>query len=205
MTQPAANPRTRLAIIDSGGANIASLQFAVERLGLPSDLTTDPDRVREASHVILPGVGAAADCMSRLQNAGLVETIRSLTQPLLGICVGMQLLFDSSEEGDVACLGMLPGRVRRFENRANLPVPHMGWNQLEFTQASPLLDDIRQGDYVYFVHSYAVPVTELTLATTNYGAPFSAVVQRDNVYGAQFHPERSSRIGAQLIRNFLQL
>jgi glutamine amidotransferase len=195
----------KLAIIDSGGANIASLQFAVERLGLPSDLTTDPAVVRDASHVILPGVGAAADCMSRLQSAGLVDTIRSLQQPLLGICVGMQLLFESSEEGSVDCLGMLPGRVRRFADRANLPVPHMGWNQLEFTKTSPLLEDIRAGDYVYFVHSYAVPVSELTLATTQYGEPFSALVQRDNVYGAQFHPERSARIGAQLIRNFLQL
>jgi glutamine amidotransferase len=194
-----------LAIIDSGGANIASLQFAVERLGLPSDLTTDPEKVRAASHVILPGVGAAADCMSRLRNAGLVDTIRSLNQPLLGICVGMQLLFESSEEGNVDCLGILPGRVRRFENRAHLPVPHMGWNQLEFQAESPLLTDINPGDYVYFVHSYAVPVTAMTLATAQYGEPFTAIVQRGNVYGAQFHPERSARIGAQLLRNFLQL
>ena len=116
-------PATRLAIIDSGGANIASLQFAIERLGLPSDLTTDPARLHDASHVILPGVGAAADCMSRLEKADLVDTIRALTQPVLGICVGMQLLFDSSEEGNVPCLGMLPGRVQRFANRADLPVP----------------------------------------------------------------------------------
>lgn len=196
---------TKLAIIDSGGANIASLQFAVERLGLPSNLTTDPAVVRAASHVILPGVGAAADCMSRLRSAGLVDTIRSLQQPLLGICVGMQLLFDSSEEGDVECLGMLPGRVKRFVDRDGLPVPHMGWNQLEFSKASPLLNRIEQGDYVYFVHSYAVPVGEMTLATTQYGEPFSALVQRGNVFGAQFHPERSARIGAQLIQNFLQL
>ena len=153
---------TRLAIIDSGGANIASLQFAIERLGLPSDLTTDSAQLRAASHVILPGVGAAADCMSRLEKAGLVDTIRSLTQPVLGICVGMQLLFDSSEEGNVPCLGMLPGRVQRFAHRADLPVPHMGWNQLEFSAPSPLLQDIAPGDYVYFVHSYAVPVNDLT-------------------------------------------
>ena len=196
---------TRLAIIDSGGANIASLQFAVERLGLPSDLTTDPARLQEASHIILPGVGAAADCMARLRNAGLIETIRGLRQPVLGICVGMQLLFESSEEGNVPCLGLLPGKVRRFATRAHLPVPHMGWNQLEFTRSSPLLDGIRQGDYVYFVHSYAVPVSELTLATASYGEPFTAIVQRGNVYGAQFHPERSARIGAQLLQNFLRL
>jgi imidazole glycerol-phosphate synthase subunit HisH len=196
---------SRLAIIDSGGANIASLQFAIERLGLPSDLTTDPARLRDASHVILPGVGAAADCMSRLERSGLVDTIRDLTQPVLGICVGMQLLFDSSEEGNVSCLGMLPGRVEKFAHRANLPVPHMGWNQLEFTGSSPLLEDIAPGDYVYFVHSYAVPLIDLTIATSQYGNAFSAIVQRGNVYGAQFHPERSARVGAQLLRNFLKL
>jgi glutamine amidotransferase len=194
-----------LAIIDSGGANIASLQMAVERLGVPADLTTDPRRLRSASHVILPGVGAAADCMGRLRQAGLVEAIRDLKQPLLGICVGMQLLFESSEEGDVPCLGLLPGRVQRLPHRAGLPVPHMGWNQLEFNRSTALLDDITTGDYVYFVHSYAAPLGEATRATTTYGDPFTAVVQRDNVYGAQFHPERSARVGAQLLRNFLRL
>jgi imidazole glycerol-phosphate synthase subunit HisH len=195
----------RLAIIDSGGANIASLQFAVQRLGIESDLTTDPERLKSASHVLLPGVGAAADCMARLQSAGLVDTIRELKQPMLGICVGMQLLFESSEEGDVACLGVLPGRVRRFNDRNGLPIPHMGWNQLEFKQRSPLLSNIANGDYVYFVHSYAAPVSDLTLAATEYGDQFAAVVQRGNVYGAQFHPERSAKVGAQLIKNFLEL
>jgi imidazole glycerol-phosphate synthase subunit HisH len=196
---------TRLAIIDSGGANIASLQFAVQRLGIESDLTTDPERLQVASHVLLPGVGAAADCMGRLQSAGLVDTIRSLKQPVLGICVGMQLLFEASEEGDVSCLGLLPGRVRRFRDRNELPVPHMGWNQLEFSKHSPLLNDIANGDYVYFVHSYAAPVSDHTLATTQYGDAFAAVVQHGNVYGAQFHPERSAKVGAQLLKNFLQL
>jgi glutamine amidotransferase len=196
---------TRLAIIDSGGANIASLQFAIERLGVESELTTDPKRVSAASHVLLPGVGAAADCMSRLQRAGLVDTVRSLKQPLLGICVGMQLMFESSEEGNVECLGLLPGRVQRFVDMGDLPVPHMGWNQLEFQPGSPLLDDIDPGAYVYYVHSYAAPVNRLTLATTHYGKPFSAIVQRDNVFGVQFHPERSARTGAQLLKNFLQL
>jgi glutamine amidotransferase len=195
----------RLAIIDSGGANIASLQFAVQRLGIESDLTTDADKLKAASHVLLPGVGAAADCMGRLQSAGLVDTIRSLQQPVLGICVGMQLLFESSEEGEVACLGVLPGRVRRFDDRLGLPIPHMGWNQLEFRRSSPLLDDIADGDYVYFVHSFAAPVSDLTLATTEYGTEFAAVVQRGNIYGAQFHPERSAKVGAQLLKNFLQL
>ncbi|HEY5807968.1 MAG TPA: imidazole glycerol phosphate synthase subunit HisH [Povalibacter sp.] len=196
---------TQLAIIDSGGANIASLQLAIERLGVPAELTTDPAQLHSASHVILPGVGAAADCMARLRTAGLVDIIRRLQQPVLGICVGMQLLFESSEEGDVDCLGLLPGRVRRLPSRANLPVPHMGWNQLEFAERSALLNDIAVGDYVYFVHSYAAPLSPATLATTTYGEAFSAIVQQGNVYGAQFHPERSARVGAQLLRNFLSL
>jgi glutamine amidotransferase len=195
----------RLAIIDSGGANIASLRFAIERLGAPSELTTNPATVRAASHVILPGVGAAADCMTRLGSAGLVETIRQLRQPLLGICVGMQLLFESSEEGAVPCLGLLPGRVRRFADRTDLPVPHVGWNQLEFRRDSALLHGVAPLAHVYFVHSYAAPVSDHTIATTSYGETFSAIVQRDNIYGAQFHPERSARVGSLVLRNFLQL
>jgi glutamine amidotransferase len=197
----------RLVIIDSGGANIASLRYAIDRLGVASELTTDPDKVRAATHVILPGVGAAADCMTRLQRTpGLVDTIRNLRQPMLGICVGMQLLFESSEEGEVPCLGLLPGRVRRFADRDDLPVPHMGWNQLEFdSDSSALLKDIAPGDHVYFVHSYSAPVGPLTLATSTYGEPFTALVQSGNVFGAQFHPERSARIGSLLLRNFIQL
>lgn len=195
----------RLAIIDSGGANIASLRFAIDRLGVESTVTTDPHIVRGATHVILPGVGAAADCMARLSSSGLVDIIRDLRQPVLGICVGMQLLFESSEEGDVSCLGLLPGRVRRFAQRDNLPVPHMGWNQLEIKRPTPLLADVGEGDHVYFVHSYSAPVNELTLAAATYGQSFAAIVQRGNVYGAQFHPERSARIGSLLLRNFLRL
>ena len=192
-----------LAIIDSGGANIASLMFALERLGVPSELTTDKQRLRSASHVILPGVGTAADCMARLEKADLTDAIRSLRQPLLGICVGMQLMFESSEEGDVQCLGLLPGRVRRFPDRAGLPVPHMGWNQVRSRKPTSLLSDIEDGAYVYFVHSYAAPVSELALATTDYGGEFTALVQRGNIFGAQFHPERSAKVGAQLLKNFL--
>jgi glutamine amidotransferase len=188
----------RLAIIDSGGANIASLRFAIERLGIDSQVTTDAATLRAATHVMLPGVGAAADCM-----ANLVETIRSLRQPLLGICVGMQLLFESSEEGNVTCLGLLPGRVRRFAERDGLPVPHMGWNQIEFPRPSPLLDDVASGDHMYFVHSYCAPVNESTVATTLYGERFAAIVRRGNVFGAQFHPERSARAGSLVLRNFL--
>lgn len=193
----------RLAIIDSGGANIASLRYAIDRLGIDSTITTDAQTLQKATHVILPGVGAAADCMERLRSANLIETIRTLRQPLLGVCVGMQLLFESSEEGAVSCLGLLPGRVRRFAERDGLPVPHMGWNQLEFTSPSPLLDDVVSGDYVYFVHSYCVPVSENTIATATYGERFAAIVGRGKVFGAQFHPERSAQTGALVLRNFL--
>jgi glutamine amidotransferase len=195
----------RLVIIDSGGANIASVRYAIERLGVSAELTTNPERVRASTHVILPGVGAAADCMARLRTTDLVATIKQVRQPLLGVCVGMQLLFESSEEGDVGCLGLLPGRVRRFPNRAGLPVPHMGWNQLTPVQPTPLMQGIHPHDYVYFVHSYAAPVSDYTLASTEYGAPFSAVVQKNNIYGVQFHPERSARVGAIILRNFLSI
>jgi len=196
---------TQLAIINSGGANIASLQFAIERLGVEATLTTDPGALARASHVILPGVGAAADCMARLESLNLVAIIKSLRQPLLGICVGMQLLFEGSEEGDVACLGILPGRVRRFPNVAGMPVPHMGWNQLAVTRPTPLLDGLTVDDYVYYVHSYAAPVGPDTVATTDYSSKFSAAVQRANVFGVQFHPERSARAGALILANFLQV
>jgi len=194
-----------LAIIDSGGASIASVHFAIERLGVDADLTTDPERVSAATHVILPGVGTAADCMQRLKQSNLVDTIRALKQPLLGICVGMQLLFESSNEGDVTCLSMLPGRVQRFPDRAGLPVPHMGWNQLNVLRPTILTQGIHANDYVYFVHSFAAPVTDMALATTDYGAPFSSIVQKDNIYGVQFHPERSARVGAIILRNFLSI
>lgn len=197
--------KMRLAIIDSGGANIASLRYAIERLGVPSQLTTDKLVIRNATHVILPGVGAAADCMGRLEHADLVDTILNLQQPFLGICVGMQLLFDSSEEGDVDCLGLLSGRVRRFPNRDGLPVPHMGWNNLELARPSPLLNNFTEEDYVYYVHSYCAPVGDDTVASTNYGENFSAIVQHENVFGVQCHPERSAKSGALLLKNFLSI
>jgi len=196
---------SRLAIIDSGGANIASLRYAVERLGIDAVLTTDVQVIRNATHVILPGVGAAADCMGRLQRAGLVEPILKLQQPFLGVCVGMQLLFDSSEEGNVDCIGLLPGRVQRIPDRQGLPVPHMGWNTLDSARSSPLLKNFTADDYVYYVHSYCAPVTSDTLATTTYGDAFSAVVQHNNIFGVQFHPERSAKSGAKLLKNFIDL
>jgi glutamine amidotransferase len=193
-----------VAIIDSGGANIASLRFAFERLGASSTLTVDPDELRAAPRVILPGVGAAADAMRRLELLRLVEVIRELRQPVLGICLGMQLLFESSDEGDTRCLGLLPGRVQRFPDRDGFPVPHMGWNQLDFGADAPLMSGIARGEYVYFVHSYRAPVGPWTVATSDYGGEFSAAVRQRNFHGAQFHPERSGRVGARLLAGFLE-
>lgn len=193
-----------VAIIDSGGANIASLRFALERLGASSTLTVDADELRAAPRVILPGVGAAADAMQRLESLRLVEVIRDLRQPVLGICLGMQLLFEASDEGDTRCLGLLPGRVERFPDRDGFPVPHMGWNQLDFEADAALLTGIARGEYVYFVHSYRAPVGPWTVATSDYGGEFSAVVRQRNFHGAQFHPERSGQVGARLLAGFLE-
>jgi imidazole glycerol-phosphate synthase subunit HisH len=196
---------SKTVIIDSGGANLASVRFALDRLNAPATVTTDPEVVRQAERVILPGVGMAADAMNRLRAAGLVEVIPTLKQPVLGICVGMQLLFDGSEEGNVQCLGILSGTVRRLKPEPGRPVPHMGWNTLVTLREDPLLEGISGSDYVYFVHSYAAPVSDLTLARTDYGSQVSAVVRRDNFWGAQFHPERSAETGARLLANFLRL
>lgn len=195
---------TDVAIIDNGGANIASLRFALDRLGVASRVTADAEAIRRAPRVILPGVGAAADAMERLRASGLATVIPTLTQPVLGICLGMQLLFISSEEGETGCLGIIPARVTRFAERRGLPVPHMGWNQVRARVASPLLRGVEPGAYVYFVHSYCAPVGPWTDATTDYGGEFSALVRHRNFMGAQFHPERSSRAGARLLANFLE-
>ena len=198
-----------VAIIDNGGANIASLQFALERIGATARLTADPAELRTARRIILPGVGAAADAMSRLRTLGLVELIPRLTQPVLGICLGMQLLFAASEEGgdtsDTECLGIIAERVARMTVREDHPVPHMGWNQLHLRAASPLLAGLDEGDYVYFVHSYAAPVGPWTMASCDYAGEFSAVVRHGNFHGVQFHPERSARVGSRLLTNFLAL
>jgi glutamine amidotransferase len=191
------------AIIDSGGANLASLQFALERLGARVRVSADPEVIASAPRVLLPGVGAAADAMRRLRATGLDQLIPRLRAPLLGICLGMQLLFEHSSEGDTACLGVLPGRVQRLHSGPGLPVPHMGWNTLEPLAADALLQGIGRGDYVYFVHSFAAAVDRHTLATMTYGESFAAVVGRENFRGVQFHPERSAAAGAQILRNFL--
>jgi len=191
-------------IIAGGGANIASLQFALERLGQHAELSADPARIARATHVILPGVGAAADGMARLTAAGLDRLLPALRQPVLGICLGMQLLFEASDEGDVRCLGILPGRARRFAATVG-PVPHMGWSRLWPLGPHPLLEGIGNDDWAYFVHSYALGPGPATIATGDYGGPFSAVVSCGNFHGTQFHPERSAATGARLLANFLGL
>jgi len=193
-----------VVLIDSGGANIGSVRYALERLGANATLTADPGTIAQAERVILPGVGAAGPAMARLRELGLVELIRELEQPLLGICLGMQLLFESSEEGEVECLGLLPGRIARMPASAEARVPHMGWNRLRSERDSPLLDGVANGARAYFVHSYAAPVTADTVATATHGAAFAAVVARGNCYGAQFHPERSAAVGSRLLENFLR-
>jgi imidazole glycerol-phosphate synthase subunit HisH len=194
-----------IVIVASGGANIASLQFALERLNAPAEVSADPERIRAATHVILPGVGAAADAMSRLREAELHELIPNLTQPVLGICLGMQLLYERSDEGPADCLGIIPGRATRFAEAPGRPVPHIGWNTLGIRRESALLAGLGDEDYAYFVHSYALPVSEATVASTSYGGEFSACVEWKNFYGAQFHPERSAAVGARLLQNFLAI
>jgi glutamine amidotransferase len=193
----------KVAIIDGGGANIASLNFALDRLGWTGELTIDTETIRRASHVILPGVGAAKDAMNRLIAKGIDQCIRELQQPVLGICLGLQLLLDASEENDTQCLGVVPGTAQKFETHADRPVPHMGWNNIVATRASALLNGIPDGTYFYFVHSYALPVSADTLASTDYGVTFSAMVERDNYSATQFHPERSGPFGARILENFL--
>ncbi|HEY7873056.1 MAG TPA: imidazole glycerol phosphate synthase subunit HisH [Rudaea sp.] len=192
-----------VALVDAGGANIGSVLYALRRLGVEATLTADADALRAASHVILPGVGAAATGMARLREQRLIEVVRNLTQPVLGLCLGMQLLFEHSQEGDTPCLGLLPGTLRRIDG--DVRVPHMGWNRLRIVRAHRLTHGIGSGDYAYFVHSYAAAAGPGTLAACTYGDEIAAVVQARNFFGAQFHPERSANTGARLLANFLEL
>ena len=194
-----------LAIVDSGGANIASVRFALERLGVQSELTADPAVIRAAERVILPGVGSASEGMKRLQAKGLVECVRSLTQPVLGVCLGMQLLFEESEEdGGIETLGLIPGKVALLPSSPGITVPHMGWNTLLTGRKPALLDGVEPEARFYFVHSYAAPVNAFTVASCTHGTPFTAIVQRGNFSGTQFHPERSGPAGARLLQNFVE-
>ena len=193
-----------VVIIDSGGANIASLQAALRRLGADSVVTTDHAIIRQAARVLLPGVGSAHDAMARLRMAGLDQLVPTLKQPLLGICLGMQLLFERSEEGPANCLGVIPGTIGKLKSEPGRPVPHMGWNQLTQVRPDPLLDGISSLDHVYFVHGFAAPTSSATVAITDYSVAFTSVARHENFCGTQFHPERSGVVGARILANFLK-
>ena len=192
-----------VAIIDSGGANIASLLFAFKRLGVAADLTDDADVIRDADRVLLPGVGAARDAMNRLREKDLQDVIPALEQPVLGICLGMQLLCEFSEEDDTECLAVFPGTANRLVASAEHPVPNMGWCETSFSAKHWLLDGIDNQCFFYYLHSYAIEVSEHTIATARQAGPFSSIIAKGNFVAAQFHPERSSTAGSRLLRNFL--
>lgn len=195
-----------VTVVSYGAGNVASVQFALERLGATVRLTADPAEVASAERLILPGVGAAGYAMARLSELGLVEPIRAFPRPLLGVCLGQQLLFETSEEGEgVPLLGLIPGTVHRLDPGPDRPVPHMGWSRLSITRPDPLLEGLGDDAWAYFVHSYVCPDGEATLARADYGDPVPAVVRNANRWGCQFHPERSAAAGARILRNFLDL
>lgn len=194
-----------VVLVDAGGTNIGSVRYALRRLGVEAPLTSDPATIRAAGKVILPGVGAAGPAMTRLRALGLVEVLRGLTRPVLGVCLGMQLLCAHSEEGGVDCLGVIPAVVRRLQPAPGVRVPHMGWSRLRARSDHPVLEGMAADAQAYFVHSYAVPEGDYTLASAEHGSAFSAVIARGNFFGMQFHPERSAAVGARLLRNFLAL
>jgi glutamine amidotransferase len=195
----------KVAVIKLGIGNTASVMFALERLGVQATLTDDAARILDAERVIMPGVGAAAHAMALVQQKGLREALRSFRRPLLGVCLGQQLLFESSEEGDAIGLGLLPGRVTRLASSKQAPSPHMGWSKLRLERAHPLMEGVPDGAYVYFVHSYVCPLGDATLASADYGVRFTAIAGAGSAFGCQFHPERSGAVGARILANFLAL
>lgn len=204
-----------VTIIDYGTGNLRSITNALTRLGSEFRLTDDPREIRAAERVLLPGVGEAATAMEQLRNRNLAQTLRELTQPTLGICLGMQLLCRHSDEGDVPCLDIFPNRVLHFTD-SSIKVPHVGWNSI-YNLQSPLYDGIDDGSYVYYVHSYFAEMSDaaktsntshaatITAATTDYPTPFSGSLCRANYYGCQFHPEKSGSTGERILANFLKI
>jgi len=211
-TSPQAN---LTVIIDTGCANLSSVKFAFERLNANILVSADPQVIRSATRVVLPGVGTAGAAMDALKQKHLVELIKSLTQPVMGVCLGMQMLADLSKEHggrlqdgservtDIQCLGLIPTQITHLDSH-DLPLPHMGWNQIEVGD-HPLFTGIENGSYVYFVHSYRAPISQYTLATSQYGEPFSAAIGKGNFFGVQFHPEKSAKVGAKILQNFLNM
>ena len=192
----------KVTIIDYGAGNVASVMYALARMGVEAELTSDRETLLRAEKVIFPGVGHALSAMQALQSKGLDVVIPGLTCPVLGICLGMQLMCNHSAEGDVAGLGIFPTNVLRFDKGQK--VPHMGWNSI-FKVSDPLFKAIPEHSFVYFVHGFYVPVAEDTVAASYYGTDFSAALQKDNFYAVQFHPEKSGTIGAQILQNFIDL
>jgi glutamine amidotransferase len=197
-----------IVIVDTGCANLSSVKFAVARLGFQVTITDDIERIKAADKVILPGVGSAKHAMKNIRDKGLVTTLQNLTQPVLGFCLGMQLMCRSSVESNdgeiVECLGIIPTDITPL-NAQGLRLPHMGWNTLTSVNDHPIFNGINIDDYFYFVHSFAAPISEYTVASCQYGCEFSAAVAKDNFIGCQFHPERSSELGSKIIKNFLTL
>ena len=200
-------------IVDTGCANLSSVKFAVERLGFDVTITDDITLIQQADKVILPGVGSAKHAMENIKARNLVTVLQNLTQPVLGFCLGMQLMTETSTEGldseenseaVVPCLNLIPTKVEPLQALGNR-LPHMGWNTLTKVESHPVLKGITEGDYFYFVHSFAAPVSEYTIASCEYGNTFSAAIAKDNFIGCQFHPERSSTLGSKIIKNFLEL
>ena len=196
-----------IAIVDYGAGNLRSVAKAVEKLGYSPEVTGDPQKVRNAKAVILPGVGASDSAMTALEERGLVEPLRAVIRegvPFFGVCLGLQLLLESSEEGSMPCLSVVPGRVKRFPN--SVKTPHMGWNEVNFERDHPVLEGVESGSYFYFVHSYyADPEDQsLVLGTTDYASQFCSVIARDNLVATQFHPEKSGAVGLRLYENFLR-
>ncbi len=198
----------RIIIIKYNSGNIRSVNNALLRLGYEAEITADPEMIKKADKVIFPGVGEASTTMAYLRETGLDKVIINLKQPVLGICLGMQLMCSFSEEGNVHCLNIFNEKVRKFQlphpNAENIKIPHMGWNVLQKVQ-SPLFDKSLEGRYVYFVHSYYVAMGEYTAAITDYIQPYSSALQKDNFYATQFHPEKSGSVGECILANFLKL
>ena len=195
----------KVAIVDSIGSNLASLIFALNRIGSSFEITDEIDVLNKASHIILPGVGAAKNAMTKLKQRKLIDEISKLTKPTLGICLGMQIFMDASDEDDAKCLGIISNTCRPFKNNKDYPVPHMGWNKVRFNRDSVLTNNLKDDDYYYFVHSYYVPMCSETIGVSSYPIEFSALVQKDNFFGTQFHPEKSGLSGSKILQNFVSL
>ena len=194
----------KVAIIDYGAGNIFSVQSALRRLGVEPVLTANKEELLSADKVILPGVGEAAYAMEQLRKRGLVEFIPTLKQPLLGICLGMQLLCNHTDEGNVDCLGIIPTNVKRFPTDKGVKIPHVGWNTINRV-SSPIMEGVADASYLYFVHSYYAEMCEWSIAECDYALPFAAALRKDNFYGCQFHPEKSAEVGAKILENFLRI